>query len=91
MLPDPLDRVFAYLDLQRAHLVAALVSQPVAGVRAESAASQFHVVLQGGNLLASAAATPAQVAIDHLERYLRLLFNQTPDRHLPAGVRFESQ
>lgn len=119
-LPDPLDRVFAYIDLRRqiltqpvaefscvagtsvqeafetspamraaagrsldsgfghvrAHLAAALAAHPVPGVTADSLAQQFQVVVQGGIILAKAAgdAAPARAALDHLERYLRLLF-----------------
>jgi TetR/AcrR family transcriptional repressor of nem operon len=121
-LPDPLDRVFAYLDLRReilnqpvaefscvagtsvqeafetspamraaaarsidsgfghvrAHLAAALAAHPVPGVTADSLAQQFQVAVQGGIILAKAAddAAPARTALDHLERYLRLLFRR---------------
>jgi TetR/AcrR family transcriptional repressor of nem operon len=120
--PNPLDRVFAYLDLRRAlldmplpefscvagttvqetyqthpairlaaeasvrsgaahveaHLAAALAADPVPGVTAESLAMQFQVAVQGGIVVAKALNDPqaARAAIDHLERYLRLLFNQ---------------
>lgn len=119
---DPLDRVFAYLDLRREilgqpivefscvagttvqeafetspalreaaarsitsgfdhvrpHLEAALAAHPVAGVTADSLARQFQVTVQGGIILAKAlgSPTPAREAFDHLERYLRLLFNR---------------
>jgi TetR/AcrR family transcriptional regulator, transcriptional repressor for nem operon len=121
-LPDPLDRVFAYLDLRREllgqpvaefscvagttvqeafetapairaaaarsiasgcahvlpHLQAALARHPVAGVTAEGLARQFQVAVQGGIVLAKAeeSAAPAGEAFDHLERYLRLIFNR---------------
>jgi TetR/AcrR family transcriptional repressor of nem operon len=121
-LPDPLDRVFGYLDLRRQileqpipefscvagttvqeayetsipirtaaarsvqsgsdhvrpHLAAALAAHPVAGVTAESLARQFQVAVQGGIVLAKALndPTPAREAFDHLERYLRLMFNR---------------
>ncbi|MFN4203799.1 MAG: TetR/AcrR family transcriptional regulator [Tabrizicola sp.] len=121
-LPDPLDRVFAYLALRReildqplpeftcvagttvqetyesspairaaaersirsgvdhvrSHLAEALASHPVPGVTAESLARQFQVAVQGGIILAKAAndAAPAREALDHLERYLRLLFGR---------------
>lgn len=120
--PDPLERVFAYLDLRRsllemplveftcvagtvvqechassdalraaaaeslasgaahvqAHLAEALAAHPVAGVTAESLARQVQVTVQGGIILAKAAqdAAPAREAFDHLERYLRLLFDR---------------
>ncbi len=119
---DPLDRVFAYLDLRRAilnqsvadfscvagttvqevfetsalirtaagqsvqsgadhvrpHLAEALARHPVPGVTADSLAMQFQVATQGGIILAKAAndPTPAREAFDHLERYLRLLFQR---------------
>jgi TetR/AcrR family transcriptional repressor of nem operon len=121
-LPDPLDRVFAYLDLRRTildqpiaefscvagttvqeafetspamrqaaarsiasgcahvlpHLQAALAAHPVPGVTAEALARQFQVVVQGGIILAKAQGdpAPARAAFDHLERYLRLLFDR---------------
>jgi TetR/AcrR family transcriptional regulator, transcriptional repressor for nem operon len=121
-LPDPLDRVFGYLDLRREilneplpdftcvagtsvqetylsapairdaalrsivsgfahvrpHLAEALAAHPVPGVTAEGLAEQFQVALQGGIILAKAAddAAPARAALDHLERYLRLLFDR---------------
>ena len=121
-LPDPLDRVFGYLDLRReilgqpipefscvagttvqeayetsipirmaaerslrsgfdhvrAHLAAALAAHPVAGVTAESLARQFQIAVQGGIVLAKALddPAPAREAFDHLERYLRLLFDR---------------
>lgn len=120
--PDPLDRVFAYLDLRRsllarplpdfscvagttvqetfdsfpairaaagasvrsgaahvqAHLAEALVKHPVAGVTPESLALEFQVAVQGGIILAKALDNPdaARAAFDHLERYLRLLFDR---------------
>jgi TetR/AcrR family transcriptional regulator, transcriptional repressor for nem operon len=121
-LPDPLDRVFAYLALRReildqpivefscvagttvqeafetsppmreaaarsiasgvdhvrAHLAAALAVYPVQGVTAESLARLFQVAVQGGIILAKATGTadPAREAFDHLDRYLRLLFDR---------------
>lgn len=124
-LPDPLDRVLAYLDLRRSlldmplpeftcvagtlvqetycsapairlaandslqsgaghvlpHLRAALRARPLPGITAESLARQFQVAVQGGIILAKAAndPVPAREALDHLERYLRLLFGR------PAG------
>lgn len=125
-LPDPLDRVFAYLDLRRQilgqpvaefscvagttvqecyqtspairaaadrsirsgldhvlrHLEAALARHPVAGVSAEGLARQVQVAVQGGIILAKAALdpAPAREALDHLERYLRLLFDRRADQ-----------
>jgi TetR/AcrR family transcriptional repressor of nem operon len=121
-LPDPLDRVFAYIDLRRsfltgsaaefscvagtsvqetwathpdiraaaetsvrsgaahveAHLAEALAAHPVKGVTAESLAFHFQVVVQGGIVVAKALGSPdpAREAFDHLERYLRGLFNR---------------
>jgi TetR/AcrR family transcriptional regulator, transcriptional repressor for nem operon len=121
-LPDPLDRIFGYLDLRRAlldqpivefscvagttvqeafdtsppmreaaarsiasgfdhvrqHLAAALAAHPVQGVTADDLAQQFQIAVQGGIILAKAAdsASPALAALDHLERYLRLLFDR---------------
>jgi TetR/AcrR family transcriptional regulator, transcriptional repressor for nem operon len=120
--PDPLDRVFGYLDLRRQilgqpilefscvagttvqeafetsppireaaersvtsgfdhvrpHLVAALAAHPVPGVTADSLARQFQVAVQGGIIVAKALndPAPAREAFDHLERYLRLLFDR---------------
>lgn len=123
--PDPLDRVFAYLDLRREilgqpipefscvagttvqeayetspsmrdaaarsiasggehvrpHLAAALAAYPVPGVTAEGLAQQVQVAVQGGIILAKAMddPAPARDAFDHLERYLRLLFDRPAD------------
>ena len=120
---DPLERVFAYLDLRREllgqplpeftcvagttvqeayetsppiraaaersirsgfahvlpHLEAALKAHPVPGVTAEGLAQQFQVAVQGGIILAKAmnSPDPARAALDHLERYLRLLFGRS--------------
>jgi TetR/AcrR family transcriptional repressor of nem operon len=65
----------------RGHLAEALAAHPVPGVTADSLAEQFQVAVQGGIILAKAAgdAAPARAALDHLERYLRLLFAR------PAG------
>ncbi len=128
---DPLDRVFAYLDLRRsllalpipefscvagtsvqetyqtypairdaagaslrsgmahveAHLAEALTLHPVAGVTADSLARLFQVAVQGGIVLAKALdnPAPAREAFDHLERYLRLLFNR-PAADSPVGA-----
>lgn len=120
--PDPLDRVFAYIDLRRsflamplpefscvagttvqeayqshpairataeasirsgmahveAHLAEALALHPVPGLTAESLALQFQVAVQGGIVVAKALDDPdaARAAFDHLERYLRLVFDR---------------
>lgn len=60
------------------HLAEALARHPVAGVTAQGLALQFQVVVQGGIILAKGAgdAAPARAALDHLERYLRLLFGR---------------
>jgi TetR/AcrR family transcriptional repressor of nem operon len=60
------------------HLVAALAAHPVSGVTADGLAQQFQVAVQGGIILAKAlnSAAPAREALDHLERYLRLLFGR---------------
>lgn len=65
----------------RRHLAEALARHPVAGVTADGLAAQVQVAVQGGIILAKAAgdAAPARAALDHLERYLRLLFDR------PAG------
>jgi TetR/AcrR family transcriptional repressor of nem operon len=62
----------------RPHLAAALAAHPVSGVTAESLARQFQVAVQGGIILAKALndPAPAREAFDHLERYLRLLFDR---------------
>ena len=121
-LPDPLDRVFGYIDFRRQilgqpipefscvagttvqeayetsapmrdaaersvksgfdhvrpHLAQALAAHPVAGVTAESLAQQFQVAVHGGIILAKALndAAPAREAFDHLEHYLRLMFDR---------------
>ncbi|HMO08700.1 MAG TPA: TetR/AcrR family transcriptional regulator [Paracoccaceae bacterium] len=119
-LPDPLDRVLAYLDLRRsfldwplaafscvagtmvqetwsthpgiraaagaslssgashveAHLAEALAAHPVPGVTAAGLAGFVQVAVQGGIIAAKALDDPgaARDALNHAERYLRLLF-----------------
>ena len=68
-----------YCVLTASMLVSsALAARPVPGVTAEGLARQFQVVVQGGIILAKAAndAEPAREAFDHLERYLRLMFDR---------------
>lgn len=62
----------------RAHLETLLAAHPVPGVTAESLARQFQIAVQGGIILAKAenSPQPAAEALDHLERYLRLLFGR---------------
>lgn len=62
----------------RRHLDEALAAHPVPGVTADSLARLFQVAVQGGIILAKAEGTadPAREAFDHLERYLRLLFDR---------------
>jgi TetR/AcrR family transcriptional repressor of nem operon len=66
------------VDHVRPHLAAALAAHPVPGVTAEDLARQFQVAVQGGIILAKAFddPAPAHAAFDHLERYLRLLFQR---------------
>ena len=119
---DPLDRVFAYLDLRRHllgqdiwafscvagtlaqethathpairdaagqavrggawhvrdHLAQALMLYPVAGVDADGLAAFIQVTVQGGIVMAKALDSPlaAKDALDHAERYLRLIFGR---------------
>lgn len=65
-------------DHVRAHLAELLAAHPVPGVTADSLARQFQIAVQGGIILAKAesSAAPAAEALDHLERYLRLLFGR---------------
>lgn len=60
------------------HLAAALAAHPVPGVTAETLARQFQVAVQGGIVLAKALndPAPAREAFDHLEHYLRLMFDR---------------
>jgi TetR/AcrR family transcriptional regulator, transcriptional repressor for nem operon len=128
-LPDPLDRVLAYLDLRKslvrgsageyscvagttvqeihatspsiraaadesilggaahveAHLAEALARHPVAGVTARGLALHIQAVIQGAFIVAKARGDAAVVAesIDHVRRYLELLFDRTPDAGSP--------
>jgi TetR/AcrR family transcriptional repressor of nem operon len=65
-------------DHVRGHLAEALEAHHVAGVTADGLARQFQVAVQGGIILAKAEASadPAREAFDHLERYLRLMFDR---------------
>ena len=64
---------------------AELLARPGApeGMTAESLARHVQAVLQGGFVLAKAAQDPAEAiaAIDHLDRYIRLLFRPGTPRH----------
>lgn len=70
--------IAAGADHVRRHLAEALDRHPVAGVTAEGLARQMQIAVQGGIILAKAAgdAAPAREALDHMERYLRLLFDR---------------
>ncbi|MBP9181843.1 MAG: TetR/AcrR family transcriptional regulator [Fuscovulum sp.] len=72
------DSIASGAEHVRAHLAQALAAHPVPGVSADSLARFFQVAVQGGIILAKAAgeAAPAREALDHLERYLRLLFDR---------------
>ncbi len=72
------DSIASGAEHVRAHLAQALAAHPVPGVSADSLARFFQVAVQGGVTLAKAAgeAAPAREALDHLERYLRLLFDR---------------
>ncbi len=61
-----------------ADLEAALAEHPVPGVTAESLALHVQAAIQGGIILAKAADDPAALrdSIDHLARYVRLLFGR---------------
>lgn len=121
-VPDPLDRVFAYLAFRRElatgpaaeysclagtmvqemhatspaireaalasirggaghirdHLREALAAHPVPGLTAEGLSMHIQAVIQGGIVAAKAANDPAllRASIDHLARYVRLLFGR---------------
>lgn len=57
-------------------LAETLVRHPVPGVTAESLALLMQTIVQGGIVIAKATndPEPARAALDHLERYLRRLF-----------------
>ncbi len=121
-LPDPVDRVLAYLAFRRElaagtaaeysclagtivqemhatspairdaalaairggaghireHLREALAAHPVPGLTAEGLSMHIQAVIQGGIVAAKAADDPAllRASIDHLTRYVRLLFDR---------------
>jgi TetR/AcrR family transcriptional repressor of nem operon len=60
------------------HLAEALAARPVPGVTAAGLAAFVQTVVQGGIVAAKAQDDPgpARDAFDHLERYLRLLFDR---------------
>jgi len=62
----------------QAHLAQALTLHPIPGITAQDLALQFQVAVQGGIVVAKALDDPnvARAAFDHLERYLRFLFNR---------------
>lgn len=72
----------AHLTMLRAMIEAALGEFPVAGVRADTLAVHIQAVLQGAFIMAK-ARQDRQVAIDsidHLYRYIELLFGSNKKR-----------
>ena len=69
--------IFGHAETLEADIAAAMAARGIAGDwTAASLARQTQVVLQGAFVLAKAGQDPALVheALDHLERYIRLLF-----------------
>jgi TetR/AcrR family transcriptional repressor of nem operon len=66
------------MDHVQAHLAQALAAHPVPGMTADSLARLAQVIVQGGIVVAKALDDPAAArdAFDHLERYLRLVFDR---------------
>ena len=60
----------------------ALREHPVPNLRADSLAVYIQAVIQGAFVMAKASRTAgrASTAIDHLHRYVELLFSQSTNR-----------
>ena len=69
--------IFGHASTLDADIAAALKARGVTGVSAQSLARHTQTVIQGAFILAKAGNDPAfaRESIDHLDRYIRLLFN----------------
>ena len=70
--------IFGHADSLAADFDAAIAARGVTGTTGKSLARHVQAVLQGGFIMAKAAAspTPAREAVGHLKRYLKLLFGE---------------
>jgi len=68
-----------HVDMLRAMIDAVLHEHPVADVRAESLAIHMQAVIQGAFIMAKATqdVTAARDSVDHLYRYVELLFGRS--------------
>jgi len=68
-----------HVDMLRALIDLALLEHPVAGLRAESLAIHIQAVLQGAFVMAKAKqdVAAAHDSVDHLHRYVELLFGRS--------------
>jgi TetR/AcrR family transcriptional regulator, transcriptional repressor for nem operon len=72
------DSIFGHAATLEADIAAALAQHGIAGISARSLAWHTQAVLQGGFILAKAAASPepARDSAAHLRRYFELLFQK---------------
>jgi len=78
--------IFGHAHTLEADMRAAMRAHPIAGDwTAESLARHTQTVIQGAFVLAKAANDPAlaRESLDHLDRYIRLLFGVPPDHGAP--------
>jgi TetR/AcrR family transcriptional repressor of nem operon len=78
--------IFGHVATLVADIDAAMRARAITGpFTAESLARHTQAVLQGGFILAKAADDPqlARESFDHLDRYIRLLFNAPPGGSAP--------
>jgi TetR/AcrR family transcriptional regulator, transcriptional repressor for nem operon len=70
------DSIFGHAATLEADIAAAMAARGVTGISAASLAAHMQAVLQGAFVLAKAADDPALAtgSVDHLKRYLLLLF-----------------
>ncbi|WP_426165559.1 TetR/AcrR family transcriptional regulator [Sandarakinorhabdus sp. DWP1-3-1] len=70
--------IYGHAATLEADLAAAIAARGVTGVTAEGLALHTQAVLQGGFILSKASGdtVPALASIDHLRRYLVLLFGE---------------
>ena len=77
-MPAP-QSIANHLPMLRGMIDQALREHPVAGLRAESLAVHIQAVLQGAFIMAKARqdAEAARDSLDHLYRYVELLFGRS--------------
>ena len=73
--------IFGHAATLEPDIAAAMAARGLTGISPASLAAHMQAVLQGAFILAKAADDPsvARDSVDHLQRYLRLLFSTPPE------------